>query len=257
MRPIAAERPARVGSRREEAPQGGSLLRLILEASPDIVYIYDRIDRRYSFISGRSKAVLGYTPAQIEQLDPEGIERLIHPEDLARAKAHHDGQETLRDEDVSMTTCRMAHAKGGYRLLRCRQKVLSRTAGGSVKCILGVATDITEYVNAEEQLLGLKEQILHIRDDERHRLALRMHDTAVQHLVGAALLLSRLEKDVAPSASSALEEVHASLSRALREIVQPLIAYEGAGSAFGTGSGQDRELAGLPETGDDRAHAIS
>ena len=79
-------------------------MRLILEASPDIVYIYDRIDRRYSFISGRSKAVLGYTPAQIEQLDPEGIERLIHPEDLARAKAHDDGQETLRDEDVSMTT---------------------------------------------------------------------------------------------------------------------------------------------------------
>ena len=224
MRPIAVERFAGAGRSRKGAVQGASLLRLVLEASPDIVYIYDRIDCRYSFVSSRIKAILGYTPAQVEQLGADAIECLVHPDDLARASAHYAGLADLSDHDVSMTTHRVAHVNGEYRLLRCRQKVLSRSPDGTVERILGVATDITEYANAEQQLLGLKEQILHIRDDERHRMAMRMHDTAVQHLVGAALLLSHLEKDVAPGATSALEEVHASLSKALEEILQPLVA---------------------------------
>lgn len=224
MRPITVQWPAIAGRGRDEFPQGTSLLRLVLEASPDIVYIYNRIDQRYSFVSGRIKAVLGYSPGQIQQLGADAIERLIHPDDNAHARAHYAGLAELGDHDVSMTTYRVAHASGEYRLLRCRQKVFSRSADGTVERILGVATDITEHANAEQQLLGLKEQILHIRDDERQRMAMRMHDTAVQHLVGAALLLSHLEKDVAPGATSALAEVHASLSRALQEILHPLVA---------------------------------
>jgi len=224
MRPIAVERLTVAGRGREEVLQGASLLRVVLEASPDIVYIYDCIGCRYSFVSSRIKAVLGYNPAQIEQMGSEAIERLIHPDDLSRARAHYAGLAGLRDDDISMISYRVAHANGEYRLLRCRQKVLSRSADGTVERILGVATDTTEYANAEQQLVGLEEQILRIRDDERQRMAMRMHDTAVQHLVGAALLLSHLEKDLAPGAIGAIEEVHASLSRALQEILHPLVA---------------------------------
>jgi PAS domain S-box-containing protein len=223
MRVVAVKRLAVVGDAGAESARRPSLSRLIIEASPDVIYLYDRIEGRYPFVSGRSKAVLGYTPAQIEQLKGDGIERLIHPEDLPRARSHYARQESLGDDDVSMTTYRMAHARGDYRLLRCRQKVFSRTADGTVRCILGVATDITEQENAERQLRGLREQILHIRDEERRRLALQMHDTAVQHLVGAALLLSHVERDVAPDASGVLGEVHASLGRALRDILRPLM----------------------------------
>jgi signal transduction histidine kinase len=102
--------------------------------------------------------------------------------------------------------------------------VFSRAADGTVRLILGVATDITQHACVEQQLRGLRKQMLHIRDEERQRLAMQMHDTAVQHLVGAALLLSHMEKDVPPCASDALEQVHASLSRALHEILRPLVA---------------------------------
>jgi PAS domain S-box-containing protein len=221
MNLIAFERRARF--RVARAPQR-SLVELVLEASPDVIYLYDRLEQRYSFISERSKEVLGYTPEQIQGLRGDDIERLIHPDDLPRARAHYAKQQRLRDDDVSMATYRLAHARGGHRLLRCRQKVFSRTADGTAKHILGVASDITEQANTELELRGLREQIVRIRDEERRALALQLHDTAVQHLVAAALLLDSIEKNLPVRTKGALDEVHASLSRALRDIVRPLEA---------------------------------
>jgi signal transduction histidine kinase len=85
-----------------------------------------------------------------------------------------------------------------------------------------VASDITDQANTEIALDGLKQKIVRIRDDERRRLALQMHDTAVQHLVGAALLLNGIEADLPSNTNRTLDKVHASLSRALRDILQPL-----------------------------------
>lgn len=221
MNLVALKHRPRLGA--ADTPQS-SLFELVLQASPDVIYLYDRLERRYSFVSGRSKEVLGYAPELIQRLTCDDIERLIHPDDLSRVKAHYARQGRLRDDDVSMATYRLAHARGGYRLLRCRQKVFSRTADGTAKHILGVASDITEQTNIELELHGLREQIVRIRDEERRALALQLHDTAVQHLVGAALLLNGIEKNLPVRTKDALDKVHTSLSRALRDIVRPLEA---------------------------------
>jgi signal transduction histidine kinase len=94
-----------------------------------------------------------------------------------------------------------------------------------VVSILGVATDITDQVNRERELDGLRAQILSIRDDERRRIALRLHDTAMQHLVGAALLLKGIEMEQRTSVdcvANTIRLVRTSLSQALREILKPL-----------------------------------
>lgn len=218
MRASAAHRCSDARS----APQGDFLFQLIVEACPDLIYVYDRLEERYLFVSDRSTAILGYTPHQIQQLRSEDVHQLIHPEDLAHAKAHYAKQENLADTEISMTTYRVRHAAGDYRLLRCRQKVFSRAQHGGVKCILGVATDISEEVRRKSELDGLRTQILRIRDDERRRIALRMHDTAMQHLIGASLLLKGVETRFASvDGTEALVEARASLSRALRDMLEP------------------------------------
>ena len=58
------------------------LLEVILSASPDLIYVYDRLEERYLFVSERSTPMLGYTPQQIMQLESADIHELIHPEDL-------------------------------------------------------------------------------------------------------------------------------------------------------------------------------
>jgi PAS domain S-box-containing protein len=201
------------------------LFQLILQASPDLIYVYDRLEERYLFVSERSTAMLGYTPQQIKALRSEDIHEWIHPEDLEHAKAHYARQDYLSDTEVSRTTYRVRHADGDYRLIRCRQKVFSRTTSGKPKCILGIGTDITGETNRRSELEALRTQILCIRDEERRRIALHMHDTAVQHLIGTALLLkgveTRLEGD---EGMSALGEARMALSRALRDILEPFTA---------------------------------
>jgi PAS domain S-box-containing protein len=200
------------------------LFELILEASPDLIYVYDRLEERYLFVSQRSFTMLGYTPQQIMQLRSEDIEEWIHPEDLAHAQAHYTQQDQLGDADTSLTTYRVRHADGDYRLARCRQRVLSQTAYGQVKCILGVGTDITDEARRQAELDGLRTQILRIRDEERRKMALRMHDTAMQHLVGAALLLQGMEARLIDPETARLSEARASLSRALRDMLEPFMA---------------------------------
>jgi PAS domain S-box-containing protein len=216
----------RSGTNRRIPFQGNPLLELILEASPDLVYLFDRLEQRYVFVSGRSKDLLGYTPREVQQLRGEGIERLIHPADLARVRQHFGKQAMLRDDEVSMSTYRVMHASGDYRTLRCRQKVFSRTGDGAAKCILGIATDITDETNRQRELKELRAEILRIRDDERRRIALHMHDNVMQHLVGAAMLLKSIEGALPAktNATNALHQVQSSLSSALRDVLDPLIS---------------------------------
>jgi PAS domain-containing protein len=70
------------------APRGDQLSQLILEASPDFIYVYDRLEDRYLFASERCTSMLGYTPQQLVQLTRGQVLQLIHPEDLAHALAH-------------------------------------------------------------------------------------------------------------------------------------------------------------------------
>jgi PAS domain S-box-containing protein len=221
--PYAASRAARPKAR-SDSDKVGLTLSAMLDVSPDIVYVYDRLSDRYLFVNERVKEVLGYEPGQIEAIaDVEGI---IHPDDLAHAKAHYAKQARLTENDVSVTDYRVAHRNGGYRLLRCRQKLIKRDATGSVQLILGVATDLSEQEKVRSELVALEGRIPRIREDERRRIALEMHDTVVQDLVGASILLAGVEKQIRGEgvANAALIKIRSTLSRALRDVLRPLTA---------------------------------
>lgn len=205
-------------------PLGDRLLALILEASPDLIYIYDRIEERYLFFGASCATILGYTPHQLLSLRGAGLQQWIHPEDLAHAQAQYAKQEQLSDTDVSMAAYRVRHATGDYKLIRCRQKVFLRTADNNrVRCVLGVGTDITDEARGASELNKLRTRVLRIRGDERRRIAHRLHATAMQHLVGAALLLKSIEANIEDAkAISILSEVRGSLSKALLEFIEPL-----------------------------------
>jgi PAS domain S-box-containing protein len=221
--PYAASRASR-SKARSDKESVGLMLSAMLEVSPDIVYVYDRIADRYLFVNDRITEILGYEPAQIEAM--ADIERVIHPDDLGMAKADFARQAQLADEDVALTECRIADRAGSYRLLRFRQKVLKRDPGGQARLILGVATDLTERENVRNELIALEGRIPSIREDERRRIAREMHDTVVQDLVGAAILLAGVEKQIKREgvANSALVKIRSTLSRALRDVLRPLTA---------------------------------
>lgn len=187
--------PSESGIARSHSNTPLLLLDLLSETSLDVVYVYDRLEGRYICVSGRCEEVLGYQPDEIMRLSSDDVEPLIHPDDRVRAHVHYARQANLREDEVTEATYRIGRANGEYRLLHCRQKLLSRDQSGAPRRILGIAADITEQKSRESELHSLKSELLAIREEERQRIAQEMHDTAVQHLVGAALILHKIGMD--------------------------------------------------------------
>jgi PAS domain S-box-containing protein len=201
------------------------------QMSSDIVYIYDRLEERYLSVNSRCLQVLGYTPEQMLRLGPSDVANLIHPKDLARANQHYSNQETLADDEVSMTTYRVRHLHGDYRRLRCKQKVFSRTKHGLSKCIIGLATDITDEAKRRSEIKGLRAEVCRIREFERERIAALLHDTAVQDVLGAGMLLKAMGGE-----DQIQLQVQACLTRALRSMLDIFPESAVGNDTNGTGS---------------------
>ena len=101
-------------------------------------------------ISPRWAQMLGYHPAEIEP-SVRGLERLAHPDDLARVwaevKAHFAGA-TPRYESEH----RLLAKDGSWHWVLARGKVTARDAQGRPLRLVGTNTDITERRRLDEAL---------------------------------------------------------------------------------------------------------
>ena len=80
---------------------------------------------------------------------------------------------------------------------------------------------ITEVKRAEEALRRLTSRLLEVQDTERRRIARDLHDSTAQHVVGAAIGITRalsLDLDMNEVARATLEESGSLVEQALREI---------------------------------------
>jgi PAS domain S-box-containing protein len=139
----------RVGlARLEEAKR---FLDQIAITLPDLIYVFDIARGRNIFVNREIAAVLGYDASQIEAMGSEVLQRLVHPEDLARVLAHLDGMRTAADDATAAIEYRMQTRNGEWLWLHSRERVFARDAAGVVKQILGIAKDVTAIKRDEER----------------------------------------------------------------------------------------------------------
>ena len=81
--------------------------------------------------------------------------------------------------------------KGEVRNLHSRGFPL-RDAEGRVDRIVGVAEDVTDRVNAKEQLRFLSDRLLTLRDEEQRRMAQQLHETVSQEMAAMKMALARV-----------------------------------------------------------------
>jgi PAS domain S-box-containing protein len=121
----------------------------IFEVSPSVIYIYDTRRRETVFVNRSIVDELGYDPAQGAQGE-EFARSLMHPDDLQSFLTFLNRTADLRDDETSTFECRMLHSSGDWYWIHSRNKVFARNEDGSVREIIGTATDITERKHAEE-----------------------------------------------------------------------------------------------------------
>ncbi len=138
--------------RREE--QIRSLMQQMIEASPDILYVYDLVEHRSIFISGQVREILGWSRDEIAGMHEQVLNTLTHPEDLPAVRDHLARLRSLSDEAIAEVEYRMRRPDGRYVWLHSREKVFQRGADGLVSRVFGSATCIQPYKEAQARLIS-------------------------------------------------------------------------------------------------------
>ena len=144
---------------RDSAERARRLLQRIMDASPDVIYVYNVIGQRFAFISGRIDEVVGYQPDYFRRIDGSRLQRFLHPDDVAGVNRHLASLEHLADGAVTSHEFRIIGGDGKYRWLRSKDVVFSRTADGRVARVVGVARNIDHVKQAQAELRAMNARL--------------------------------------------------------------------------------------------------
>ena len=142
----------------------------------------------------------------------------IHPEDRAKVDAAFVA--SLDKRSPCTVEYRIVMPDGRVKILEERWQAFHDEEGNPIR-IAGTCRDITESVQAQEELRRLSGQLLRLQDEERRRIATDLHDSTGQDLVALATTLSQLQASI-PSSSRKLRklasECQALADRCVREV---------------------------------------
>ena len=142
-----------------EVLQAALLLDRLDEIIPALVYVYDLIGRRNVYANRSLASLLGYSSEQVAALGEELLPTIIHPEDLARAVAHHARMPQVADAEVVEIEYRVKDSAGAWRWLHSWETVLERDERGLPRRTLGIAQEVTHRVQVEDELRESKRQL--------------------------------------------------------------------------------------------------
>jgi PAS domain S-box-containing protein len=135
----------------DELDASRRLVHRILNATPDMLYIYDLADGRNTFANRHVTEFLGYSFDRAQAMGGDLMTRILHPEDAPAVADHYRRCHDAADGETLEVEYRLKHADGHWCWVHCRDMVFSRINGIPSK-ILGVAQDVTERKHAEDAL---------------------------------------------------------------------------------------------------------
>ncbi|MBP1750552.1 MAG: signal transduction histidine kinase, partial [Deltaproteobacteria bacterium] len=131
----------------------------VVNTSPAIVYVYDLETRSNIYTNDGIGKILGYMPAEAQAMGVELFTRLIHPEDLQSVIEFQSKIQYTADDEMQEHEHRVRHADGSWRVLRTRERPFLRNADGVVKQKIGIAVDVTEHKQMEEELRRSRDEL--------------------------------------------------------------------------------------------------
>jgi diguanylate cyclase (GGDEF)-like protein/PAS domain S-box-containing protein len=170
----------------ESVIEANNFMNAVLTASPDFTFITD-VRTGAMIFGSRDRDLLGRSAEQSKALGPEMIELLVHPDDQQSLRDLNGASARLADGEVLQLRYRLRHADGTWHWMSRHVVAFRRDDAGNVIEVLGVLRDITDVVNAENQML--------------HDA---LHD-ALTGLANRALLLDRLEEAIIRSSREGRE----------------------------------------------------
>ena len=124
-------------------------IKKITDFSPNFLYIYDFEKQKTIYINREAVCFLGYFRENILASIDQLILEIIHPEDLKKMVFQQQKILAAADGDILEIEYRLKDSDEEWHWFYDRQIVFNRKEDGTVKQLLGVATDITKRKLAE------------------------------------------------------------------------------------------------------------
>jgi PAS domain S-box-containing protein len=130
-----------------------NLIERIIQASPDIIYIYDIELGKNVFINDGIQKNLGYSSEEIRQMGEQVLPLLMHPDDFqSYLIAVFPKYQSLADHEKLTHEFRMKDKHGEWHWLKTAESVFLRKPDSAPKQIFGFSQDITEEKKANEAI---------------------------------------------------------------------------------------------------------
>lgn len=153
------KRTAALGLANQDLKENTIWMEKVANLTPNILYIYD-LEKKYNVYSNRFVGeVLGYSVAEIEEMNIQLFNKLLHPDDRDLVTAHHQRCLTLGQDEYLELEYRMKDRYGRWHWLHSKDTVFERDEKGTPTQILGVTQDITETKKIQLESIQLTLQL--------------------------------------------------------------------------------------------------
>ena len=163
-----------ISSRKEierQLKRNQSFTESILNTSPDIIYIYDIIDKQNIYSNLGITRILGYTIKEIKEMGGNVITNLMHPEDLTTYLNNIVPRyQMAKDEEIIQHEYRMKHKNGSWVWLLSKETIFLRQTDGTPKQIFGFTVDVTIIKKSEAELEKYRKNLEDLVKERTHEL---------------------------------------------------------------------------------------
>lgn len=132
----------------------------LIAASPAITFLFDIVNNKEVFVSGKVKDVMGYTPEELMAIGGNVLLQLTHPDDIEIIARSLEDLVTHNNDAVGQAEYRFLHKDGDYKWLRTYYVVFKRDELGLPAELLGKTFEITSEKETALALQKREQQLL-------------------------------------------------------------------------------------------------
>ncbi|MBA2116466.1 PAS domain S-box protein [Bremerella alba] len=140
----------------KQTKQAKDFAEKVINASPGVIYIFDLATQSVDFVNQNIEKELGFTKRYLEELGPRFFTEIIHPDDISRARLSSTQWHETGEPEVRRDTFRLRHSDGQWTWFEFHWVIFQKDPNGNPTQILGVATNTTDRILAQQQLVWEK-----------------------------------------------------------------------------------------------------
>ena len=132
----------------------------LIAASPAITFLFDIVNNKEIFVSGKVAEVMGHSPEELLAMGENVLLQLTHPDDITVIAKSLEELVEKNNDTVGLVEYRFKHKNGEYRWLRTYYVIFRRDESGRPVELLGKTFEVTAEKETALALQKSEQQLL-------------------------------------------------------------------------------------------------